>query len=73
MYATASTHGLLRLVAVLSTRHPIVTIALLGPFLAEAVDRRQGIHHPAQAARPRGFEPLTFGSVGRGLCPLIWL
>jgi drug/metabolite transporter (DMT)-like permease len=42
MYATASTHGLLSVVAVLSTLYPVVTIALARAFLAETIDRRQG-------------------------------
>jgi drug/metabolite transporter (DMT)-like permease len=41
MYATASTHGLLSVVAVLSTLYPIVTIALARAFLGEHVERRQ--------------------------------
>jgi drug/metabolite transporter (DMT)-like permease len=41
MYATASTHGLLSVVAVLSTLYPIVTIALARAFLGEQVERRQ--------------------------------
>ncbi|MGH2955421.1 MAG: EamA family transporter [Solirubrobacterales bacterium] len=43
MYATASTHGLLSVVAVLSTLYPIVTIALARAFLAERIERRQWI------------------------------
>ena len=41
MYATASTHGLLSVVAVLSTLYPIVTIALARALLGERVERRQ--------------------------------
>jgi drug/metabolite transporter (DMT)-like permease len=43
MYATASTYGLLSVVAALSTLYPIVTIALARAVLAERVDRRQRI------------------------------
>jgi drug/metabolite transporter (DMT)-like permease len=41
MYATASTHGLLSVVAALSTLYPIVTIALARSFLGERVERLQ--------------------------------
>jgi drug/metabolite transporter (DMT)-like permease len=41
MYATASTHGLLSVVAVLSTLYPVVTIALARAFLNERVERQQ--------------------------------
>jgi uncharacterized membrane protein len=41
MYATASTHGVLGVVAALSTLYPVVTIALARAYLNEAVDRRQ--------------------------------
>jgi drug/metabolite transporter (DMT)-like permease len=41
MYATASTHGLLSVVAVLSTLYPVVTIALARAFLNESVERQQ--------------------------------
>jgi drug/metabolite transporter (DMT)-like permease len=43
MYATASTEGLLSIVAVLSSLYPIVTIALARAFLEERVGRRQAI------------------------------
>jgi drug/metabolite transporter (DMT)-like permease len=41
MYATASTHGLLSVVAVLSTLYPVVTIALARAFIGERVERQQ--------------------------------
>jgi drug/metabolite transporter (DMT)-like permease len=41
MYATASTHGLLSIVAVLSTLYPVVTIALARAFIGEQVEHRQ--------------------------------
>jgi drug/metabolite transporter (DMT)-like permease len=43
MYATASTHGLLSVVAVLSTLYPVVTIALARAFLKERVERQQRV------------------------------
>jgi drug/metabolite transporter (DMT)-like permease len=43
MYATASTHGLLSVVAVLSTLYPVVTIALARAFIGERVERQQSI------------------------------
>jgi drug/metabolite transporter (DMT)-like permease len=43
MYATASTHGLLSVVAVLSTLYPVVTIALARAFLNERVELQQRI------------------------------
>jgi drug/metabolite transporter (DMT)-like permease len=42
-YATASTHGLLSVVAVLSSLYPLVTIALARVFLKERVVPRQRI------------------------------
>jgi drug/metabolite transporter (DMT)-like permease len=39
--STASTHGLLSVVAALSTLYPIVTVALARAFLRERVDRLQ--------------------------------
>lgn len=41
MYATASTKGVLGVVAALSTLYPIVTIALARIYLSEEVERRQ--------------------------------
>ena len=41
MYATASTHGVLGVVAALSTLYPLVTIALARVYLDEEVGRRQ--------------------------------
>jgi drug/metabolite transporter (DMT)-like permease len=41
MYATASTKGVLGVVAALSTLYPIVTIALARAYLDEQVERRQ--------------------------------
>jgi drug/metabolite transporter (DMT)-like permease len=41
MYATASTHGLLSVVAVLSTLYPVVTIALARAFIGERIERQQ--------------------------------
>ena len=41
MYAAASTHGVLGVVAALSTLYPIVTIALARVYLSERVERRQ--------------------------------
>jgi drug/metabolite transporter (DMT)-like permease len=41
MYATASTHGLLSVVAVLSTLYPVVTIALARAFISERIERQQ--------------------------------
>jgi drug/metabolite transporter (DMT)-like permease len=41
MYASASTHGVLGVVAALSTLYPIVTIALARVYLQERVERRQ--------------------------------
>jgi drug/metabolite transporter (DMT)-like permease len=41
MYASASTHGVLGVVAALSTLYPIVTIALARAYLEEQVERRQ--------------------------------
>jgi drug/metabolite transporter (DMT)-like permease len=43
MYASASTRGILGVVAALSTMYPIVTVALARLYLHEPVDRRQGI------------------------------
>jgi drug/metabolite transporter (DMT)-like permease len=43
MYATASTHGLLSVVAVLSTLYPVVTIALARAFIGERIERQQSI------------------------------
>jgi uncharacterized membrane protein len=43
MYATASTHGLLSVVAVLSTLYPVVTIALARLYLKERIERIQQI------------------------------
>jgi drug/metabolite transporter (DMT)-like permease len=43
MYATASTHGLLGVVAALSTLFPVVTIALARIYLEETVDVRQRV------------------------------
>jgi uncharacterized membrane protein len=41
MYATASTHGLLSVVAVMSTLYPVVTIALARAFIGERIERQQ--------------------------------
>jgi drug/metabolite transporter (DMT)-like permease len=41
MYATATTHGLLSVVAVLSTLYPVVTIALARAYLQERIERAQ--------------------------------
>jgi drug/metabolite transporter (DMT)-like permease len=41
MYATATTHGLLSVVAVLSTLYPVVTIALARAYLNERIERAQ--------------------------------
>jgi drug/metabolite transporter (DMT)-like permease len=41
MYATATTHGVLGVVAALSTLYPIVTIVLARIYLQEQVERRQ--------------------------------
>jgi drug/metabolite transporter (DMT)-like permease len=41
MYATASTHGLLSVVAVLSTLYTVVTIALARAFIGERIVRQQ--------------------------------
>jgi drug/metabolite transporter (DMT)-like permease len=41
MYASASTHGVLGVVAAISTLYPIVTIALARVYLSERVERRQ--------------------------------
>ena len=43
MYATATTHGLLSVVAVLSTMYPVVTIALARIHLKERIERIQRI------------------------------
>ena len=43
MYASASTRGVLGVVAALSTLYPIVTIALARAYLGEQVDRRRQI------------------------------
>jgi drug/metabolite transporter (DMT)-like permease len=43
MYATASTHGILGVVAALSTLYPLVTIVLARAYLDEAISRRQWV------------------------------
>jgi drug/metabolite transporter (DMT)-like permease len=43
MYATASTHGLLSVVAVLSTLYPVVTIALARAVIGERIERQQSV------------------------------
>jgi drug/metabolite transporter (DMT)-like permease len=43
MYATASTHGILGVVAALSTLYPVVTIALAHLYLKESVGLRQQV------------------------------
>jgi drug/metabolite transporter (DMT)-like permease len=43
MYATATTHGLLSVVAVLSTLYPVVTIALARAYLNERIERAQQV------------------------------